>query len=127
MPDNHKELKERLRREEGFHRLRGRAETASLLLEAADLIESLERERDEAQEGLTEQKLAVRQKIDALVEEIDSAKDERDRCREALRLVLGTCQEVAHEVEDPLQACAEIEQTVQAALQHAQEQVGEKQ
>lgn len=39
-----------------------------------------------------------------------------DALRRALESVLACCQEVAHEVEDPTQACAEIEQISRKAL-----------
>lgn len=43
-------------------------------------------------------------------------KQERERLREALGSILGCCQEVAHEVEDPTQACAEIEAIARKTL-----------
>lgn len=43
-----------------------------------------------------------------------SARDKQ--LEEALHLILDTCQEVAHEVEDPTQACAEIEAAARKAL-----------
>lgn len=40
----------------------------------------------------------------------------RERLQVALASILGCCQEVAHEVEDPTQACGEIEGIVRKAL-----------
>lgn len=44
-------------------------------------------------------------------------KQERERVQRSLLRVLDCCQEVAHEIEDPTQACAEIEQIARAALE----------
>jgi hypothetical protein len=46
-----------------------------------------------------------------------------DRLRDALLEIQGTCQEVAHEVEDPTRAIAEIEATTRKALRAKAEPV----
>jgi hypothetical protein len=46
-----------------------------------------------------------------------------DKLRDALLEIQGTCQEVAHEVEDPTQAVAEIEATTGEALRETEEPV----
>lgn len=60
----------------------------------------------------------------ALLAETDvTAVDLRDvePLTRALAEILGSCQEVAHEVEDPTQACAEIEATARKALKAFEE------